>query len=105
MLSVFGNRKVCLARELSKVYEEMYRGTITDILEDIDAVKGEIVLIVEGNNEKIDYNSLDILEHINIYLDDGIDEKEAIKKVAKERNVAKSVIYKEYHDHKNKEGD
>lgn len=105
MLEVFGNRKICLARELSKIYEEIYRGTIVEVLEDVENIKGEIVLIVEGNTEKIDYNSLDILEHINLYLEDGLDEKEAIKKVAKERNVAKSIVYKEYHDHKNKEGD
>ena len=100
MLEVFGNRKVCLARELSKIYEEYYRGTITEILEDIDSIKGEIVLVVDGNTEKVDYDNLDVLEHINLYLEDGMDEKEAIKKVAKERNVAKSVIYKEFHDNK-----
>ena len=100
MLEVLGNRKVCLARELSKLYEEYYRGTITEILEDIENIKGEIVLIVEGNTEKVDYNSLDILEHINLYLEDGMDEKEAIKKVAKERHIAKSIIYKEYHTRK-----
>ena len=105
MLEVIGNRKICLARELSKVYEELYRGTINEVLKDIDNIKGEIVLIVEGNTETVDYNSLDILEHINIYLEDGMDEKAAIKKVAKERNVAKSIIYKEYHDNKNKEGE
>lgn len=105
ILEVFGNRKVCLARELSKIYEEYYRGTITEILEDIDSIKGEIVLVVDGNTEKVDYDNLDVLEHINLYLEDGMDEKEAIKKVAKERNIAKSIIYKEYHNHKNKEGD
>lgn len=100
MLEILGNRKICLARELSKIYEEYYRGTITEILNDIENIKGEIVLIVEGNTEKIDYDNLDILEHINLYLEDGMDEKEAIKKVAKERNVAKSIIYKEYHTRK-----
>lgn len=100
MLEILGDRKICLARELSKIYEEYYRGTITEILDDIENIKGEIVLIVKGNTEKIDYDNLDILEHINLYLEDGMDEKEAIKKVAKERNVAKSIIYKEYHTRK-----
>lgn len=100
MLEILGNRKICLARELSKIYEEYYRGTITEILNDTENIKGEMVLIVEGNTEKIDYDNLDILEHINLYLEDGMDEKEAIKKVAKERNVAKSIIYKEYHTRK-----
>ena len=38
-----------------------------------------------------------ILEHINLYLEDGMTEKEAIKKVAVERAIPKSVVYKEYH--------
>ena len=95
---VFGNRKICLAREISKIHEELYRGSIDDVLLEIkDGVKGEIVLLVEGNTQKIDYSGLDIIEHIKLYLEDGISEKEAIKKVAKERNIAKSIVYKEYH--------
>ncbi len=97
---VFGNRKICLARELSKIYEEIYRGSIQDVIKEIENIKGEIVLVVDGNVEKIDYQNIDIIEHINLYLDDGFSEKEAIKKVAKERNIAKSIIYKEYHTRK-----
>ena len=97
---ILGNRQIALVRELSKIHEEFYRGPIKDIIEEIIEIKGEIVLIVEGNKEKIDYQNLDIIEHIKLYLDDGMDEKEAIKKVAKERNVAKSIIYKEYHKKK-----
>lgn len=100
MYQVFGDRKICLARELSKLYEEYIRGTISEVVEQVDSIKGEIVLIVEGNTQKIDYNDLDILEHINLYIEDGLTEKDAIKKVAKERNVAKSIIYKEYHTRK-----
>lgn len=97
---ILGNREIALVRELSKIHEEFYRGPIKDIIEEITEIKGEIVLIVEGNQEKADYQSLDIMEHIKLYLDDGMDEKEAIKKVAKERKVAKSIIYKEYHTKK-----
>ena len=100
MYQVFGDRKICLARELSKLYEEYIRGTISEVVEQVDSIKGEIVLIVEGNTQKIDYNDLDILEHVNLYIEDGLTEKDAIKKVAKERNVAKSIIYKEYHTRK-----
>lgn len=97
---VFGDREIALSRELSKLYEEIYRGKISEIKEEITNIKGEIVLVVEGNHEKIDYNELAILEHVQLYIEDGLSEKDAIKKVAKERNVPKSVIYKEYHDHK-----
>lgn len=100
MYQVFGDRKICLARELSKLYEEYIRGTIGEVADQVDSIKGEIVLIVEGNTQKVDYNDLDILEHVNLYIEDGLTEKDAIKKVAKERNVAKSIIYKEYHTRK-----
>ena len=97
---ILGNRRIALVRELTKIHEEFYRGPIKNIIEEIAEIKGEIVLIVEGNQEKIDYQNIDIMEHIKLYLDDGMEEKEALKKVAKERNVAKSIIYKEYHTKK-----
>ena len=96
MKDIFGDRNICICRELSKKYEEIYRGNISSLL-DIDTLKGEFVIIVEGNNEVSDFSSISILDHIKLYLDDGMSEKEAIKKVASERKVAKSIIYKEYH--------
>lgn len=100
MKEIFGDRKICLSREISKMYEEIYRGTISEVLEEFDVIKGEIVLVVEGNCETREYTTMTILEHVQLYLDDGLTEKEAIKLVAKERNVAKSSIYQEYHSKK-----
>jgi len=97
LLLVFGNRKICLCREISKRYEEAIRGTIEEVLEISDTLKGEMVVVVEGNLEQEDFSTLTILEHINLYLEDGMSEKEAIKKVAVERGIPKSVVYKEYH--------
>lgn len=97
LLAVFGNRKIALCREISKKYEEAIRGTITDVLEVVDSIKGEMVVVVEGNLKQEDYSSMTILEHIRLYLEDGMSEKEAIKKVAVERDIPKSVVYKEYH--------
>ena len=54
-------------------------------------------LLIEGNTNVVDFSNLTVVEHIKLYLDDGMSEKDAIKLVAKERNVAKSIIYKEYH--------
>lgn len=93
---VLGNRKISLSREISKMYEEIFRGTVDEVINEIDELKGELVLVVEGNTEIIDYSNISIEEHIKLYLDDGLSEKEAMKKVAKERHVAKSVIYQEY---------
>lgn len=100
MKEIFGNRRVCLTREISKLYEEIYRGTIEEVLSEIENIKGELVLLVEGNTEKVDYSHMTILEHISLYLEDGMSEKEAIKLVAKERKVAKSIVYNEYHTNK-----
>lgn len=95
---VFGNRYIVIARELTKKYEEYIRGSLEDIINNISDLKGEIVLIVEGCKEKqetLDLNKLTIKEHLNYYIEQGIMENEAMKKVAKDRNVSKSVIYKE----------
>lgn len=100
MKEIFGNRRVCLTREISKLYEEIYRGTIEEVLSEIENIKGELVLLVEGNTEKVDYSHMTILEHISLYLEDGMSEKDAIKLVAKERKVAKSIVYNEYHTNK-----
>ena len=100
MISVFGNRNVVVCRELSKIHEEYYRDTISNLIPLVDTMKGEFVIIVEGNHEVVDYNSIDVVDHIRLYLDDGLDEMTAIKMVAKDRNVAKSVIYNEYHKRK-----
>jgi len=97
LLEVFGNRKIALCREISKRYEEVIRGNISEVLEISDTLKGEMVVVVEGNLEQEDFSSMTILEHIALYLEDGMSEKDAIKKVAVERGIPKSVVYKEYH--------
>ena len=93
MLEVLGDRNIAICREISKIHEEVCRDKISNILQFVSQMKGEFVIIVEGNKEKVDYNSLDVVEHVKLYTEDGISEKDAIKLVAKERNVAKSVIY------------
>ena len=100
MLEVLGDRNIAICREISKIHEEVCRDKISNILQFVSQMKGEFVIIVEGNKEKVDYNSLDVVEHVKLYTEDGISEKDAIKLVAKERNVAKSVIYNEYHNRK-----
>ncbi len=99
ILSVFGDRNICLCRELSKIYEEYARGKISDIIPLVSTMKGEFVIVVEGNKDVVDYSNLDVVEHVRMYLSD-MSEMEAVKRVAHERGVAKSVIYNEYHNRK-----
>ena len=96
MLEVFGDRKIAICREISKIHEELVRGKITECLKELTTIKGEIVIVVEGNNEVVDYSDLDIIEHVNLYIAEGKSSMDAIKIVAKERNIPKSVVYKEY---------
>ena len=96
MLEVFGDRKIAVCREISKIHEEVVRGSISECLKELITIKGEIVIVVEGNSDTVDYSDLDIIEHVNLYIAEGKSNMDAIKQVAKERNVPKSVIYKEY---------
>lgn len=97
LLKIFGNRNIVLCREISKKYEEAIRGTIEEVFEVSETLKGEMVVVVEGNLQQEDFSNMTVLEHIQLYLDDGMTEKEAIKKVAVERDIPKSIVYKEYH--------
>lgn len=94
--NILGNRKICIGREISKIFEEIYRGKVLEVLKEITNIKGEIVIIVEGNKEIMSFDHLTIIEHVNLYIKEGLTKKEAIKEVAKERNGKKSDIYKEY---------
>ena len=100
MLDVFGNRFISISREISKIHEEILRDRISNLINVADSLKGEFVLVVEGNHEVVDYSHMSIVEHVMLYVDDGMSEKDAIKLVAKERDIAKSIIYSEYHNSK-----
>ena len=92
------NRKISISREITKKYEEIYRGTIEEVLKQNNEYKGELVIVVEGNKEIIEYKNITIEEHIKIYLDEGNSSMDAIKIVAKERGMKKSEVYDIYHN-------
>ena len=97
MLEIFGNRQISVSREITKKFEEIYRGKIEEVIEETKEIKGEIVIVVSGNKEEIVFDDLSIIEHVNMYIKNGINSKEAIKKTAEDRNMKKSDIYNEYH--------
>lgn len=97
MYDVLGNRKICISREISKKFEEIYRDTLENIREQVKDAKGEFVIVVDGNYEEKTYDNLSIIEHVNLYIKEGYDIKEASKLVAKERKMTKSDVYNEYH--------
>lgn len=97
MYDVLGNRKICISREISKKFEEIYRDTLGNIREQVKDAKGEFVIVIDGNYEEKTYDNLSIIEHVNLYIKEGYDVKEASKLVAKERKMTKSDVYNEYH--------
>lgn len=97
MKDIFGNRKISVARELTKKYEEIIRNNIEKVLERFNEKepKGEMVVVVEGNSEEKEVIfKISIEEHIKNYIEQGFTKKEAIKLTAKERNIPKNEVYK-----------
>lgn len=97
-----GNRSVSLCRELTKKHETIFKGTIEDLIIFYDKIepRGECVLIIEGKSIKAlredlinDWNKMTIEEHVEFYLNQNIDRKEAMKKTAKDRGISKRDVY------------
>ncbi len=99
MYEVLGNRKVVLARELTKIHEEFIREDLETLINSNFEPKGEYVVLVEGSEitekqELVDnLNEKTLEEHYSFYENQGLEKKEIIKKIAKDRNVAKNEIY------------
>ena len=98
---IMPNRKIVLARELTKIHEEFIRGSVEEIFDTYNEPKGEHILIIEGNIEK-EQNSHDLLEYLSIedlynyYKQQNLSKNEIIKKIAKDKNVNKNEIYKQF---------
>ena len=102
LLEVLGNRKMTLCRELTKKHETAFASTIEDILKfyETQEPKGECVLVIEGKSraelvqeERAKWEEMTIEEHMEVYLSQEMDKKEAMKAVAKDRGVSKRDIY------------
>ena len=100
MLKILGDRNIAICREITKLHEEIIRGKISECINSLDVIKGEFVIVVDGYHDSNNFDDLSVVEHVNIYIKTGYSVMDSIKKVAKERNVAKSIIYKEYNDNK-----
>ena len=95
---ILKDRKIVIAREITKIHEEYIRGTVDEIFKIVDNLKGEMILIIDKNEniikEEDDLNNLTLEEHYEFYKNQGLEKKEIIKKIAKDRNVNKNEIYK-----------
>ena len=99
ILEILGNRKIVLARELTKIHEEFIRDNVSNILEKIDEIRGEFVILIEGNSESKNdvelskLNEKSLKDHYKYYENMGLEKKEIIKKIAKDRGKSKNEIY------------
>lgn len=91
--NVLGQRKVVVANDLTKKFEYFFRGELGEL--QIENPKGEFVILIEAGSVSTSLNDLTLQEHLEHYLNSGIPKMEALKLVAKDRNVSKSVIYNE----------
>ena len=93
--NILEERKIVIAREITKIHEEYIRGNIEELIEKADDLKGEFVIIIEKNSYKEEnkLNNLSVEEHYDFYKEQGMEKKEIIKKIAKDRNVSKNEIY------------
>ncbi len=95
---ILENRKIVLARELTKIHEEYIRENLDVLMEKAKDIKGEMVLIVEGAKKKEDNHLMDLSleEHYAYYEKQGLSKKDIIKQIAKDRNVNKNEIYQKF---------
>lgn len=98
LYGVFGERRVSVLRELTKVHEEAIRGTLGEIIAhfEVNEPRGEFVIVVEGapqKEEKQDFSCLSVEEHVEHYLKQGYDRMDAMKQAAKDRGMSKRDIY------------
>lgn len=95
ILDVFGNRNIAIVREISKIHEEVIRDNIENILKISDTLKGEMVIIVEGNTKE-ETLEVNYTEEIDKLLTQGYSKRDAIREIADKYNVSKNKLYNEF---------
>lgn len=105
MYSHWGDRRITLCHELTKIHEEFIRTSLSEAVKIYEGTlpKGEFVLVVEGRSEDelkeeaiASWENLSVSQHVNMYISSGLSEKDAIKRAAKERGARKQDIYSEF---------
>ena len=107
LFKFFGERQVSLIRELTKIHEEVLRMSLSEAVfyyQDLE-VKGEFVVILEGQKEELieeekalEFSKVSLEEQLELYLEEGLSKKDAIKRIAKERNLNKRDVYQHFVD-------
>lgn len=91
MKEIFGNRKIAIAREISKIHEEIIRDNIDEIIKNCDTIIGEIVIIVDSAKEEDDDN--DYVQLVKDLLEKGYSKRDAVKEISDVYNISKKELY------------
>ena len=103
LVPILGNRKLTVVKELTKLHENVFLTTLEEALDyyQENEPRGEFVLVIEGKKlgeikkeKEAFFQEMDVNEHMKIYLDKGMDKKEAMKAVAVDRGIPKREVYK-----------
>ncbi|MBE6123711.1 MAG: 16S rRNA (cytidine(1402)-2'-O)-methyltransferase [Solobacterium sp.] len=99
VLEIFGDRRCCIARELTKVHEEFLRGTVSELIPELEGLKGEMVVIVEGNRDDYskDVDSDLIIRMVRESVELGMTTSDAVRDAAKKTGISRNVIYRIVH--------
>lgn len=99
ILTILGNRNISISRELTKIHEETFRGTVSEAIDWFKDTgpKGEFVIVLEGGAapDEDPYKDISVKEHLKKYVEEGMSKKDAVRRVAEERNMPKNKVYKE----------
>lgn len=104
LMEALGDRRITVCRELTKKFETAYRTTFSEAIAyyEAEGVRGECVIVIEGRDAKElteekqqSWNEMPLQDHMNVYLNQGMSQKDAMKAVAKDRGVGKRDIYQQ----------
>ena len=95
MKTIFGERRSAVSKEITKIHEEIMRGSISEILDEMKEKEtaGEYVIVVEGRTERNKPSTDDVLSEIRLLMKKGLGRKDAVKKVAEEYCMSKKELY------------
>ncbi len=98
ILKIMGNRNISISREISKIYEEVFRGNVSEAIEFYVEPKGEFVIVIEKGIKILDVNGA--LEEVKKAVASGMTNKDAVKLVSKKYGVSKNLLYNKFEEDK-----
>lgn len=93
---VYGNVNISVSREISKMYEEVFRGSVLEAIDYYKDIKGEFVIIIDKTITKEEFNYEKMFNDISILINKGLSTKDAIYEVSKNNGVSKNLLYNKY---------